>query len=65
MANWLASDENPFFAQNLSNIIWAHFFGKGIIQEVDDVRISNPPVNKELLDAWQQTLPNTTTTSRN
>ncbi len=51
LANWLASDENPFFAQNLSNIIWAHFFGKGIIQEVDDVRISNPPVNKELLDA--------------
>ncbi len=51
MANWLASDENPFFAQNLSNMIWAHFFGKGIIQEVDDVRISNPPVNKELLDA--------------
>ena len=49
MANWLASDENPFFAQNLSNIVWAHFFGKGIIQEVDDVRISNPPVNKELI----------------
>ncbi len=56
MANWLASDENPFFAQNLSNIIWAHFFGKGIIQEVDDVRISNPPVNKELLDAMAKNL---------
>ena len=56
MANWLASDENPFFAQNLSNIIWAHFFGKGIIQEVDDVRISNPPVNKELLDALAKNL---------
>ena len=56
MANWLASDENPFFSQNLSNIVWAHFFGKGIIQEVDDVRISNPPVNKELLDALSQKL---------
>ena len=56
MANWLASDDNPFFAQNLSNIIWAHFFGKGIIQEVDDVRISNPPVNKELLDAMAKNL---------
>ena len=56
MANWLASDENPFFAQNLSNIIWAHFFGKGIIQEVDDVRISNPPVNKELLEAMSKNL---------
>jgi hypothetical protein len=56
MANWLASDENPFFAQNLSNIVWAHFFGKGIIQEVDDVRISNPPVNKELIDALSEKL---------
>ena len=56
MANWLASDENPFFAQNLSNIVWAHFFGKGIIQEVDDVRVSNPPVNKELIDALSEKL---------
>ncbi len=51
LAKWLASAENPYFAKNLSNVVWAHFFGKGIIQEVDDVRISNPPVNGELLDA--------------
>ncbi len=50
LASWLASNENPYFATNLSNIVWAHFFGKGIINEVDDVRISNPPVNPELLD---------------
>ena len=51
LAQWLASKENPYFATNLSNIVWNHFFGKGIIQEVDDVRISNPPVNGELLEA--------------
>lgn len=50
MAEWLASPENPYFAKNLANIVWAHFFGRGIIQEVDDVRVSNPPVNGELLD---------------
>ena len=50
MANWLASAENPYFATNLSNIVWAHFFGKGIINEVDDVRVSNPAVNPELID---------------
>ncbi|QDT83317.1 DUF1549 and DUF1553 domain-containing protein [Gimesia chilikensis] len=50
LASWLASNDNPYFATNLSNIVWAHFFGKGIINEVDDVRISNPPVNPELLD---------------
>ena len=54
MADWLASPRNPFFATNLSNIVWAHFFGKGIIDPVDDVRVSNPPVNKELLDTLGQ-----------
>jgi hypothetical protein len=50
MADWLASPQNPYFATNLGNIVWAHFFGKGIIDQVDDVRVSNPAVNKELLD---------------
>ena len=50
LAKWLASPENPFFARNLANIVWAHFFGKGIVDEVDDVRISNPPSNPELLE---------------
>ncbi len=49
LANWLASPDNPYFARNLANIVWAHFMGKGIIDEVDDVRVSNPPVNEELL----------------
>ena len=49
MAKWLASSDNPYFATNLANIVWAHFFGKGIIDEVDDVRVSNPAVNAELL----------------
>ena len=51
LAEWLASAENPFFAPNLANIVWAHFLGRGIVHEVDDVRVSNPPVNGPLLDA--------------
>jgi hypothetical protein len=50
MAKWLASPQNPFFARNLANIVWAHFFGQGIVEPVDDVRISNPPSNPELLE---------------
>ena len=49
LAEWIASPENPYFAKNLSNIVWAHFFGKGIVDEVDDVRVSNPAVNPKLL----------------
>jgi hypothetical protein len=51
LAEWLASDDNPYFSRNLVNIVWAHFFGRGIIDEVDDVRVSNPPVNEPLLNA--------------
>jgi hypothetical protein len=49
LAEWLASPSNPYFATNLANIVWAHFFGQGIIHEVDDVRVSNPASNSELL----------------
>jgi len=51
LAKWIASPENPYFGKNLANIVWAHFMGKGIIDPVDDVRISNPASNPELLDA--------------
>lgn len=51
LAEWMASPENPYFSRNLSNIVWAHFFGQGIVEPVDDVRISNPASNPELLDA--------------
>lgn len=50
LAEWLASEQNPYFASNLANIVWQHFFGVGIIEPVDDVRISNPASNPELLE---------------
>jgi hypothetical protein len=51
LARWLTSPQNPYFARNVANIIWNHFLGRGIIEPVDDVRISNPASNPELLDA--------------
>ena len=50
MAQWLASPDNAYFGTNLANIVWAHFLGRGIVDEVDDVRVSNPASNQELLD---------------
>ena len=51
LGEWLASPKNPYFARNIVNMVWAHFFGIGIIDPVDDVRVSNPATNPELLTA--------------
>lgn len=51
LAGWVASPDNPAFARNFGNIVWAHFLGRGIVEPVDDVRVSNPPSNPALLDA--------------
>lgn len=56
LAEWLTSPQNPYFARNIANMVWAHFLGRGIIEPVDDARLSNPPSNPELLDALARKL---------
>jgi hypothetical protein len=51
LAKWLASPQNPWFATSFANRAWAHFMGVGIVEPVDDFRVSNPATNPELLDA--------------
>ncbi len=51
VAEWLTSEENPYFARNIVNLVWSHLTGRGIVEPVDDVRVSNPPANEALLDA--------------
>ena len=51
LAKWLAAPENPYFARHMANLIWAQYMGRGIIEPVDDARISNPAANPELLTA--------------
>ncbi|MBD3674042.1 MAG: DUF1553 domain-containing protein, partial [Planctomycetaceae bacterium] len=53
-ADWLTSEENPFFAKATVNRIWGHLLGRGIVEPVDDFRDSNPPSNAELLDTLAQ-----------
>jgi hypothetical protein len=50
-AQWLTSPDNPYFAKSLTNRIWSYFFHRGIIDPVDDLRATNPPINPALLDA--------------
>jgi Protein of unknown function (DUF1553)/Protein of unknown function (DUF1549) len=51
LAAWMTSAENPWFARSFVNRTWAHFFGRGLVEPVDDMRLTNPPSNAELLDA--------------
>jgi len=51
LAQWLTAPENPYFAKSIVNRYWSYFFGRGIIDPVDDIRASNPASNPELLDA--------------
>jgi Protein of unknown function (DUF1549)/Protein of unknown function (DUF1553) len=51
LAAWMTAPKNPWFARNLANRTWAHLFGRGLIDPVDDIRDTNPPSNPELLDA--------------
>ena len=51
LADWLTRADNPWFARNLANRLWAHFMGRGLVEPVDDVRATNPPSHPELLDA--------------
>lgn len=53
LANWMGSEDNPFFAKALVNRYWKHFFGRGLIEPEDDIRDSNPPTNPELLAALE------------
>ena len=51
LAQWLTAKENPYFARSIVNRYWSYFFGRGIIDPVDDIRAGNPASNPELLDA--------------
>lgn len=51
LADWLTDPKNPFFARSFVNRVWAHYFGVGLVNPVDDFSMANPPTNARLLDA--------------
>ena len=54
LVDWMADPSNPYFSKALVNRYWKHFFGRGIVDPEDDLRVTNPPSNPELLDALAQ-----------
>ena len=51
LASWITDEKNPFFAPMLVNRYWKHFFNRAIVEPEDDMRVTNPPTNPELLQA--------------
>lgn len=47
---WMRSPDNRYFARSIANRLWAHYFGVGIVNPVDDLNAANPPSNPQLLD---------------
>ena len=47
----MTAPDNPFFARAIANRLWAHYFGRGLVEPIDDLRATNPPTNEPLLDA--------------
>jgi hypothetical protein len=50
LVDWLVAPTNPFFAREAVNRIWYHLMGRGIVEPVDDLRVSNPPASAVLLE---------------
>ena len=51
LADWMTDPENPYFARAITNRVWANFFGRGLVEPVDDLRASNPATNEKLFSA--------------
>jgi len=51
LAAWMTSPSNPYFARSITNRVWANFFGRGLVEMTDDLRLSNPASNEPLLAA--------------
>ncbi|MCA9231444.1 MAG: DUF1553 domain-containing protein [Planctomycetales bacterium] len=49
LARWLTSPKNPYFTKSITNRVWHALLGVGLVEQVDDLRLSNPASNEELL----------------
>jgi hypothetical protein len=51
LAAWITAPENPWFSRAIVNRIVKHYLGRGLVEPVDDFRVTNPASNQALLDA--------------
>jgi hypothetical protein len=51
LAQWLTSPDNELFVKSQVNFIWYHLLGRGLVEPIDDFRVTNPASNPALLNA--------------
>src|SRR5262249_42051816 len=51
LADWMTAPDNPYFARSFVNRVWKKLMGRGLVEPVDDMRLTNRPSNEPLL-AW-------------
>lgn len=51
LVDWMGEKDNPYFARAFVNRMWSHFFGRGLVEPLDDLRVTNPASNEPLMDA--------------
>lgn len=50
LATWVTRKDNPYFARNAVNRVWAQLFGSGLVEPLGDLSGDNPARHPELLD---------------
>lgn len=56
LAAWMTAEDNPYFAKVVANRLWAHYFGRGLVEPIDDFRATNPATNERLLAEMERHL---------
>lgn len=54
LATWVTGKQNPYFARNAVNRLWAHYFGVGLCEPLDDISEDNPALQPEILEELAQ-----------
>jgi hypothetical protein len=51
LVEWMTDRDNHWFPRTIVNRLWAHYMGRGLVEPVDDLRVTNPASNEPLMDA--------------
>lgn len=49
LVRWMTDEKNQYFSTMITNRLWSHYFGRGLVEQIDDLRATNPATNEPLL----------------